>query len=108
MVQEYLEHHRNPSKDNGNMILELLDLGLSVQSQPMHFQCIVVEFGLGLFIAGTLWDFDIGRRARTCAEETCEPELQTVEISTDKIDPERRQLSGAAMSIAAAGIFYGL
>ena len=71
-------------------------------------QVWAIYFGLGLFVAGTLWDFDIGRRAKACGEETCEPELQTVESSTEKIDPERRQLSGAAMSIAAAGIFYGL
>ena len=33
--------------------LPKLDLGLSVQSQPMHFQCIVVEFRELYFVCVT-------------------------------------------------------
>lgn len=71
-------------------------------------QVWAIYFGLGLFIMGTVWDFNIGRQAKVCAEAACEVESQMEEPSENKIDSERRQLSGVAMSVAAAGIFYGL
>jgi mercuric ion transport protein len=62
-----------------------------------------VYAGLGLLIAGSVWDFINGRRAVACATKTCEtPELEL------PIDTKRRAINGAALAVAAGGAFYGL
>jgi len=62
-------------------------------------QNTLVIAGLAIFVAAQIWDFvwsrrEGGRQPACAAEET--------------IDPQRRRLTGAAVSIAAAGVFYGL
>jgi len=63
-----------------------------------------IYLGLTLFLVGAVWDFVIGRQAGACAEPVCEPELEP----TETIDSQRRLMTGAAISVAAAGVFYGL
>jgi len=59
-----------------------------------------VHVGLGALVAGSVWDFINGRRMASCACET--PEAKS------PIDLQRRAVNGAALAVAAAGIFYGL
>lgn len=62
-----------------------------------------VYVGLGVLVAGSVWDFVNGRRAAACAAEVCEtPEAK------QPIDTQRRAVNGAALAVAAAGAFYGL
>ena len=56
--------------------------------------------GLSIFLGAQVWDFIRSRRAQAECEVSCEPEAPT--------DPRRRLVTGAAISIAAAGSFYGL
>ncbi|MEN8260988.1 MAG: MerC domain-containing protein [Pseudomonadota bacterium] len=64
----------------------------------------LVYLGLGFFVAATVWDFIIGRQTARCADAVCEP----APAEEEKIDRERRVMTGAALSVAAAGVFYGL
>ncbi len=59
--------------------------------------------GLGVLVAGSTWDYINGRRAAACATEVCK-----VPQEKEKVDPTRRAVNGAALSIAAAGVFYGM
>jgi len=67
--------------------------GLSPQSWA-------VITGLIIFLGAQIWDFMAGQRAATSCASHCETETP--------VDPERRLMTGAAISIAAAGVFYGL
>ncbi|BCX89709.1 mercuric ion transport protein [Methylomarinovum tepidoasis] len=62
-------------------------------------QNALVVAGLLAFVAAQVWDFVLARRAPAC-EAVCEAE--------ESIDPQRRRLTGAAISVAAASAFYGL
>lgn len=53
--------------------------------------------GLGALVAASVWDFVNGRRAAACAIE-----------EKERIDVKRRAVGGAALAVAAAGVFYGL
>ncbi|KXJ40945.1 MAG: hypothetical protein AXA67_06870 [Methylothermaceae bacteria B42] len=55
--------------------------------------------GLVVFIAGQIWDFRESRRGK--AGLACPPQQEP-------IDKQRRLVTGAAVSVAAAGVFYGL
>ena len=60
-----------------------------------------VYVGLAVLVAGSVWDYLSGRQAPACdvpasASETTTPDLQ------------RRAMTGAALSVAAAGAFYGM
>ena len=62
-----------------------------------------VYVGLLVLIAGSIWDFVDGRRKVAAAREVPVAEAQDAPEST-----QRRVLTGAALSIAAAGAFYGM
>ncbi len=55
--------------------------------------------GLAMFLAGQIWDFRESRHAQ--AKLVCPPRQEG-------IDKQKRLVTGAAVSIAAAGVFYGL
>ncbi len=55
----------------------------------------------GLLIAATLWDFINGRKSTVCATDNCESDEKPVDML-------RRAVNGAALSVAAAGAFYGM
>lgn len=58
-----------------------------------------VYVGLAVLVAGSVWDYGNGRRTNA----TCDlPKKDTT------IDPTRRAMTGAAISVAAAGAFYGM
>lgn len=60
-----------------------------------------VYAGLALLVSGSVWDLVNGRRKAAC-ETVCATEpLKAPDI-------KRRAVTGAALSIAAAGAFYGL
>ncbi len=62
-----------------------------------------VYVGLLVLIAGSIWDFANGRRKVTAAYEVPVAEAQDAPAST-----QRRVLTGAALSVAAAGAFYAM
>lgn len=64
-----------------------------------------IYLGLAFFVIGSIYDFVIGRDAKASAEEPCEPEFLS---ENEPVDNQRRLMTGAAMSVAAAGVFYGL
>ncbi|MCI0356468.1 MAG: MerC domain-containing protein [Acidobacteria bacterium] len=57
--------------------------------------------GLALLVSSSVWDLVNGRRKASC-ETTCAPE------SSKAPDSKRRAVISAALSVAAAGAFYGL
>lgn len=57
-----------------------------------------VYLGIGLLLLATLWDFFNGRKQASC--KTDKPK--------EPVDLSRRAINGAALSIAAAGAFYGM
>lgn len=59
--------------------------------------------GLAALVVGSAWDFVNGRRAAACAAPACEQPL-----TVKPTDSVRRTVSGAAIAVAAAGVFYGL
>lgn len=62
-----------------------------------------VYAGLGVLVAGSVWDFVNGRRTAACAADACEtPEAKR------PINAQRRAINGAALAVAASGVFYGL
>lgn len=62
-----------------------------------------VYAGLGVLVAGSVWDFVNGRRAAACGTEVCE-----THAATEPVNARRRAISGATLAVAAAGVFYGL
>jgi mercuric ion transport protein len=62
-----------------------------------------VYAGLAVLVAGSVWDFVNSRRSEACATDVCE----TTETK-QPVDVRRRAVSGAALSVAAAGAFYGM
>ncbi|MHB1142337.1 MAG: BufA2 family periplasmic bufferin-type metallophore [Sulfuricaulis sp.] len=62
-----------------------------------------VYAGLGVLVAGSVWDFMSGRRAAACATAACE-----TAPPKNPIDLRRRTVNGAALAVAAAGAFYGI
>lgn len=67
-----------------------------------------IYLGLTFLVAGSVCDFLIGRDAKTGVTEHCTPATAPADESIEAVDTGRRMMSGAAMSIAAAGVFYGL
>lgn len=61
-----------------------------------------VYAGLGVLVAGSMWDFINGRRAAACATAACE-----TAPPKHPIDAKRRAVNGAALAVAA-GAFYGM
>lgn len=61
-------------------------------------QNALVIVGLLIFIGAQVWDFVLARR--------CQPVCETGE--KPEVDRQRRLVTGAAISVAAAGAFYGL
>lgn len=60
-----------------------------------------VYIGIGLLVIATVWDFINGRKSTVCATEECKPDGKPVDLS-------RRAINSAALSVAAAGAFYGM
>ena len=59
-----------------------------------------IYLGLGALLIGSVWDFVNARRASisACATPTTDAPA----------DPKRRAVNGAAIAVAASGVFYGL
>ena len=64
-----------------------------------------VYVGLMILIAGSVWDFVGGRRAKADAAVCDIPVAQSQDLPHSV---QRRVLTGAALSVAAAGAFYGM
>lgn len=77
-------------------------LGLWLMVTGLYPQPWSVYVGLAVLVAGTIWDYFNGRR-----EVACSGDVPTIDTS-EPTDISRRILTGAAMSIAAAGAFYGM
>jgi len=75
----------------GSAGLWLLVTGFYPSNWPMYI-------GLTMLVTGSLWDFFNSRNNTNCAA----PKL------TMPVDPSRRAINGAALAVAAGGIFYGL
>ncbi len=58
--------------------------------------------GIGLLVVGSVWDLVNGRMTVAC--ETAGTKATAVQ----PVDTGRRAMTGAALSVAAAGIFYGM
>ena len=58
-----------------------------------------VYIGIGLLLTATLWDFINGRKSTVCTTDT---------DNGEPVDMSRRAVNGAALSVAAAGAFYGM
>ncbi len=70
----------------------------------LHPMPWLVYVGLGILVAGSVWDYVNGRHSAACATAVCE-----APGDTDKpIDFARRAATGAALSAGAAAAFYGL
>lgn len=64
----------------------------------------LIYAGLGVLVAGSVWDVLRGRKtAARATAPACESQ-QTVQ----QVDPARRMATGAALSVAAAAALYGL
>jgi len=70
----------------------------------LHPMPWMVYAGLGILVAGSLWDVINGRRAAVCATEACEAPGDKDKI----VDSGRRAATGAALSAGAAVAFYGM
>ncbi|MDO8596925.1 MAG: hypothetical protein Q7R45_09900 [Sulfuricaulis sp.] len=62
-----------------------------------------VYAGLGVLVAGSVWDFANGRRAAVSGIKICE-----TPTATEPVNAGRRAISGVTLAVAAAGVFYGL
>ena len=60
-----------------------------------------VLVSVGLLIIATIWDFINGRKSTVCTTKEFKPDTKPVDLS-------RRAVNGAALSVAAAGAFYGM
>ncbi|MEX0707236.1 MAG: MerC domain-containing protein [Woeseia sp.] len=64
-----------------------------------------VYVGLAVLVAGSVWDYANGRRAPVCEVAS---EERSSERQPTTPDLQRRAMTGAALSVAAAGAFYAL
>lgn len=64
----------------------------------------LVYVGLGILVAGSIWDLINGRRTAVCTTEVCE----TPGNKDKEVDFSRRAATGAALSVGAAAAFYGM
>jgi mercuric ion transport protein len=64
-----------------------------------------VYVGLAILVAGSVWDYANGRRAPVCEVA---PEEPSSELQPTTPNLQRRAMTGAALSVAAAGAFYSL
>ncbi|MHB1798768.1 MAG: MerC domain-containing protein [Vulcanimicrobiaceae bacterium] len=64
-----------------------------------------VYVGLAGLIAGSLWDWRNGRAVDVCATHACAIDAAP---ASDAPHRGRRIVTGAALSVAAAGVFYGM
>ncbi len=79
-------------------VLSAIGLFLLVTGlQPVPW---TIYAGLGVFLAGSIWDIVPGRKPVICA---CE-----VPAAKAKATLSRRAVNGAALSVAAAATFYGI
>jgi mercuric ion transport protein len=79
-------------------VLSAIGLFLLVTGlQPVPW---TIYAGLGVFLAGSLWDIVPGRKPVACA---CE-----VPVAKPRATISRRAVNGAALSVAAAAAFYGI
>lgn len=76
-------------------------IGLFLLVTGLHPASWAIYAGLALLLAGSVWDAIPGRKPVACACEAPAPK-------TEKPDMGRRVAIGAALSAAAAGVFYGL
>ncbi len=60
-----------------------------------------VYVGLAVLVAGSVWDYVNGRRAPVC-------EAPASQMKTSTPNLQRRAMTGAALSVAAAGAYYGM
>ncbi len=76
-------------------------IGLFLLVTGLYPASWTIYAGLALLVAGSIWDVVPGRKPLACACEASGPK-------TEKPNIGRRVATGAALSIAAAGVFYGL
>lgn len=71
---------------------------------------VSVYAGVGILMAGSIWDLVNSRRAPACAADVCEaPIAPPKEIAEkEKVDVKKRATTGAALSVAAAAAFYAM
>lgn len=63
----------------------------------------LVYAGLGALVAGSVWDFMRGRRTAADGAEACD-----APAANERTDLKRRTINGAALAVAAAGVFYAM
>lgn len=71
---------------------------------------VTVYAGVGVLMAGSVWDLVNSRRVPACAPEVCEaPAVPPEEAAEkEKVDVGRRAAVGATLAVAAAAAFYGM
>jgi len=71
---------------------------------------VTVYAGVGVLMAGSVWDLVNSRRVPACAPEVCEaPAVPPEEAAEkEKVDVGRRAATGATLAVAAAAAFYGM
>jgi hypothetical protein len=82
----------------GSLIASVAMWLLMTGIKPLLFP---VYIGIGLLIIATVWDFINGRKSTVCASKESKTDDKPVDLS-------RRAVNGAALSVAAAGAFYGM
>ena len=98
--------YRSSKKNNNTKAFWLGLVGGLVASVAMWFVMTgikpvllpAVYLGIGLLLLATLWDFIKGRNQGACKTDA----------PKEQVDLSRRAINGAALSIAAAGAFYGM
>lgn len=76
-------------------------VALFVMVTGIYASTVLVGLGLLGLVSGSIWDFINSRKNPACVTEICE-------VLDDHPNTKRRQVNGAALAIASAGVFYGL
>ncbi len=77
--------------------------GLWLLVTGLYPMSLSVYAGLGVLVAGSVWDALIGRKAEACATES----VGESEAASQEVDPARRLVTGTAVSTAVAAALYG-
>lgn len=65
---------------------------------------VLVYAGLGVLVAGSIWDGFMGHKAAACATES----VRATPAPGRQIDTSRRLVTGTALSVAVASALYGM
>ena len=80
--------------------------GLWLMVTGLFAQPWSVYVGLAILVSGSVWDYVNGRRAPVCEAPECEVPIGDAKPASPS--PQRRAINGAALTVAAAGAFYGM